>query len=183
MSAVMFPVKVPYSITDALDKAGLAGCRCKKSWGRHKGGRDVPLTADQMGSLVKCTEATIESTAKPNADLRATANEVHRIAKAAIEAPHLPRQIRQDLRIAVGYNVADEQGASWQPSNLPDRDASAAQRASSTAPARPSPCGICGSTEVVWKKAAKLAKVMLFTPGLLMPRKPHCAGCGAVRQA
>lgn len=183
MSGEMFPVKVPYSITNALDKAGLAECRCKKSWGRHKGGREVALTADQMGSLMKCIEAAIESTARSNPDLRATANEVHRIAKAAIDAPHMPRHIRQNLRIALGYNIDGEQGASWQPTDSPNPATGTVQPAPRAAPAGPSPCGICGSTEVVWKKAAKLAKAMFFTPGLLMPRKPHCASCGAVRQA
>lgn len=183
MSVVMFPLKVPYSITGALDGAGRAGCRCKKSLGRHKGGRNLPLTPDQMGSLVKCIEATIESATKPNTDLRATANEVHRIAEAAIESPHTPPHLKQDLRIALGHNIAGKRGASWQPSDSPDPASSIVQSGPSTAPVGPSPCGICGSTEVVWKKAAKLAKVMFFTPGLLMPRKPHCGGCGAARQA
>ena len=179
----MFPVKVPHSIINALDSAGRTGCRCKKTWGRHKSGREVTLTPDQMGSLVKCIEAAIASSANPDISLRATANRVHQIAEAAIEAPHTPPHLKANLRIALGYNIAGKRDASWQPSNSPASAKKTEHPAASAVPAGPSPCGICGSTEVVWKKAAKLAKVMFFTPGLLMPRKPHCAACGAVRQA
>lgn len=45
------------------------------------------------------------------------------------------------------------------------------------------PCHICGSTAIKWKKTNKLAKTLFLTPALLMKKKPHCASCGAVRQA
>jgi len=71
-------------------------------------------------------------------------------------------------------------------SAAPARPAVRATSATAAAPAASSgarPCHICGSTAIRWKKTNKLAKTLFLTPALLMKKKPHCANCGAVRQA
>lgn len=164
-SGLKHETRVPIGILSALNKAARAGCQCPKQLGtnRHRAGRKMRLTLAEAQSLANCIEAALESPQTPPDEKAALRETAQRLVSA--------------MRVLQGHEAAGR---------LTDGSADAAsapQSAPTAAPTGPRPCAICGSTTVVFKRANRLAKTLFFTPALALPKKPHCANCGSIRQA
>lgn len=148
-----------------LNKAARDGCQCPKQLGtnRHRAGRKMRLTLAEARSLAACIEAALDS---PQT------------------SPHEQAALRETAqRLANAMQVLQRHEATGRLTDGSEDGAPASQFTASTAPTGPRPCAICGSTKVVFKRANKLAKTLFFTPALALPKKPHCANCGSIRQA